>query len=629
MKNYYLKIRDRFYANIRNGKKRHEYRLATLERRQINIGDTLVLISNQNKKNYVKASVKSIKLCSNWEEALKDCWQDDFEGIYDTYEEVLKECYRYYQKDDVEKDGIIVFTIEPVVIDYCNTSVLLDTNIVIKRESLNNVSFEIAKLFNWFNKEKTEIYIHSLTKEELSSYGKEIERKAMMTKLASYDILPDFTSESDKYFTHCLSLYSKDKNGEVDNALLKEVYNDNVGILLTDDKLILQKAQDLYLRDRVLTSSELLEKFETAYPDRIEYKMLAVKLKPFSLINLADKFFDTLREDYGGRDFDIWFKKKASRQEKAYVFESKEGLKGFLYLKVELEDESDYLKVTPILEPKKRLKVGTFKIESSGFRLGERFLKIIFDSASKFKVDEIYVTLFEDRRDDVVRLKNLMEQWGFRKYGKKNTGEIVLLKSLQHYDENQGPMFNYPLISGDSRYFFLPIYSQYHTDLFPDNILQNENMHLYKENKAHRYAIEKIYLTGAFNIKARSGDIVVIYRAGERQPKMYSSVVTGIAILENIIFTKDVEECIELCKNRSIFDEKEIRTIYSRYPTVIKLLDYKTFKNKVLLKDLYENEIVEKFKGPRPFASITKDQFDLINILGMGEKNEKENFNFN
>jgi len=31
----------------------------------------------------------------------------------------------------------------------------------------------------------------------------------------------------------------------------------------------------------------------------------------------------------------------------------------------------------------------------NGFRLGERFLKIIFDNALKQKVEEIYVTIFE------------------------------------------------------------------------------------------------------------------------------------------------------------------------------------------------------------------------------------------
>ena len=65
-------------------------------------------------------------------------------------------------------------------------------------------------------------------------------------------------------------------------------------------------------------------------------------------------------------------------------------LLGFLYLKTEFEDEN-YADIIPPFDPKKRLKVGTFKVEASGFRLGERFIKIIFDNAIERKVDEIYV----------------------------------------------------------------------------------------------------------------------------------------------------------------------------------------------------------------------------------------------
>ena len=64
---------------------------------------------------------------------------------------------------------------------------------------------------------------------------------------------------------------------------------------------------------------------------------------------------------------------------------------GFLYLKTEGVDEN-YSDIVPPFKPMRRLKVGTFKVESTGFRLGERFVKIIFDNALQRNVDEIYVT---------------------------------------------------------------------------------------------------------------------------------------------------------------------------------------------------------------------------------------------
>ena len=54
MKTYYFKIREKFIANVRNGTKRHEYRLASPENRAIKVGDNLILISNQNRKEYVR-----------------------------------------------------------------------------------------------------------------------------------------------------------------------------------------------------------------------------------------------------------------------------------------------------------------------------------------------------------------------------------------------------------------------------------------------------------------------------------------------------------------------------------------------------------------------------------------------
>ena len=618
MKTYYMKIRDKYIKEVRDGVKKHEYRLASPDRKAVRVGDNIILISNTDKKSYVRTTVKRITTYRDWKEALEKNWQNDFKNLYSTLEEALKECYRFYPKDEVDKYGIISFDIEPCYVDCCDATVLLDTNIVIKRESINNVSFEVVKLFNWFEKKSVAYYVHSSSKEEISTYQDSTIRNNLALKLNSYNELPRFPTVSDEILGKVLLQFSDDANGQIDNKLLKEVYSDNVGLLLTDDKLMLKKAEMLYMRDKVMTSSELLAKFESKFPKNIEYKMLAVKLVKFEDVDLNDTFFDSLREDYEGQKFDQWFKKKG--KETAYVFEDKDGLKGFLYLKIELPSEPDYLKITPVLSSKKRLKIGTFKIDSSGFRLGERFLKIIFDNASKNAVDEIYVTLFEDKRDDVIRLKSLLEQWGFVRYGYKNANhELVLVKTMKEYRNELSPKLNYPLVKTKADIYILPIKAEYHTDLFPDKILKNEDMHLYEENLAHRYAIEKIYLTGAFNIEAKPGDLILVYRMSDKLYKNYSSVITGLAIVQEIVTTKDVEECVSLCKNRSIFNEPNIRALYRRCPTVVKILDFTTFENPVTLQKLRELKVVDATSGPRPFTAVTKEQFDTIYKLGMEE----------
>ena len=619
MKTYYLKIREKFIEPLKNGIKKHEYRLASLERRSIKIGDNLVLISNQNDKNFVRTTVNGINIYKSWREALEKYWEEDFAGLFDTLDAALVECYKFYSKDDVEKYGIIVFDVKPALVNYENVSALLDTNIIIKRESSNNVSSEVSLLFNWFSKKNISEYIHQITVDEINKYGNSQLKDSILVKLKSYNVLPKLPVFADSHFKTITSKYSKDINSENDNALLLEVYNDNVQLLVTDDSLILKKAEELFIRDRVLSSYELLTKYENSNPADIDYNVLNVKLTKFSEVDVNDSFFETLRQDYEGQKFDRWFKKKAIEGKQAYVSRENDMLKGFLYLKTEDETE-DYSDIDPIFKPAKRLKVGTFKVIRTGYRLGERFIKIIVDKAIRDKVEEIYVTLFE-KRDEVIALQTLLSSWGFCKYGhKKSNGELVMVKNMRTYDYDKDPKFNYPLIKANAKYRFLPIKAEYHTELFPDNILRDEDASLYEGNFAHRYAQEKIYLTGAKYTNAKPGDVVLIYRMSDRMNKRYSSVITGRAIIQGIVSTNNAEECIEICKDRSIFKEEDIRSKYKDLPVVVKLLALDTFVRKVNLNYLRENGIIDQTSGPRPFQALTKEEFDLICKKGTGEE---------
>jgi hypothetical protein len=106
-------------------------------------------------------------------------------------------------------------------------------------------------------------------------------------------------------------------------------------------------------------------------------------------VPLDDPFFDSFREDY--REFNKWYNKKAD--EIAYVCYHLDVLAAFLYIKVENEDES-CSDIEPSFKRKKRLKIGTFKVSTNGYKIGERFLKILFDNAMQFRIEEIYVTIF-------------------------------------------------------------------------------------------------------------------------------------------------------------------------------------------------------------------------------------------
>ena len=101
-------------------------------------------------------------------------------------------------------------------------------------------------------KKGSAIFVHERSKEEFSNHRDESAKNNMLIKLNSYNILPAFTHQSNGYFDGVISKYPKDRNWIIDNVLLREVYNGNVGILLTDDTLIFEEAQELYIWDRAL-----------------------------------------------------------------------------------------------------------------------------------------------------------------------------------------------------------------------------------------------------------------------------------------------------------------------------------------------------------------------------------------
>ena len=94
MSTYIMRIRPRFIESIRNGIKKHEYRLAEPERMKIRLGDTIVLVSNQNPEDYVRVFVNSVSIFKGWDEALDGRWENDFRGTYSSYDELIRECHK-------------------------------------------------------------------------------------------------------------------------------------------------------------------------------------------------------------------------------------------------------------------------------------------------------------------------------------------------------------------------------------------------------------------------------------------------------------------------------------------------------------------------------------------------------
>lgn len=354
----------------------------------------------------------------------------------------------------------------------------------------------------------------------------------------------------------------------------------------------------------------------------VDYKILALKKVVFNQIEINDKFFDTFREDY--KEFNAWFKKKSD--EIAYVGFEAEALSAFLYVKVE-EKSENYNQIDPPFLAKKRLKIGTLKVTNNGFKIGERFLKIIFDNALLYRVEEIYVTIFDKRPEQKLLIKMFLE-WGFVYYGKKatvNGEENVYVRNFgKHLPVNiQLPKLTYPFFSRDTDKYIIKIEHQYHTELFPDSINTKEQPKDYFENEAYRNRISKVYISHSKDRYLKPGDIIIIYRIGEQEPKRFHSTVTTICIVENIVDNiKSFEELWQLCNKRTVITKDDMRIRFwdkfpSYKPFVINLLYAHSFPTpKPTLDDLNKFGIIPDLKNiSRGFIKLTKEQFNtLINF---------------
>ncbi len=485
--------------------------------------------------------------------------------------------------------------------------VLLDTNIIIHREAGKIKNQDIGTLFKWLDRGHYTKVIHNLTVDEIRKHLNPDVVSTFSIKLQNYEIIKNSAPMTEKV-KEVSKKIDTTENDIIDTTILNEVFSDRVDYLITEEKKIHKKAELLGISEKVFTIDSFLEKIYSENPELIDYKILNVQKIQFGKIDLSDSFFQSLKEDYPS--FEKWFLRKYDDEAYITVNSNNGKLLSFLYLKIEDEKEN-YSDINPIFQPKKRLKVGTFKVISNGFRLGERFLKIIFDNALKNKVDEIYVTIF-DKRDEQKRLISLMEKWGFSYWGKKGDENVYVRQFSPNFlinDVNK----TYPYISENNDIFIVPIYPDYHTELLPDSILNTESPEDFIEDSPHRNGISKVYVSRALEPHPKKGDVLVFYRTGG----YYEGVVSTIGIVTDIkeSFSSE-DEFIKHCLRGSVFSEKSLKSMWNyrqTKPFVVSFLYVYSFPKRINMKRLIELRIFNGINdAPRGFKKITKEQFQKI-----------------
>jgi len=496
--------------------------------------------------------------------------------------------------------------------------VLLDTNIIIHREANKIYNLDIGQLFNWLDKLKYSKYIHPLTVEELNRYKDPTTLKTMNIKIKSYNTLKHPAPLGEKILQVSRTVDTLD-NDSNDTQILNEVFENRVDILISEDKKIHTKAKLLGIDERVFKIQNFLEKVTAENPELVNYKVLAVKKVDFAEVDINDKFFDTFREDYA--EFNEWFNTKA--EEPCYVCYSEGNLTAFLFVKIEGKDEP-YSNIQPVFDKKKRLKIGTLKVTGNGYKIGERFLKTIFDNANQYKVEEIYVTVF-NKRPEQEQLIEMLEEWGFKHHGIKTTKNGIEQVYVRAFGKSlpvdvQNPKLTFPFFSRETDKYIIKIEPVYHTELFPDSINTREDKAKYTENEPHRNRISKVYISHSQDRHLKSGDIILIYRMGETSPKKYSSTITTICIVENVKNNfKSFDEFFNACNRRTMISKEDLKTKWwdknpNNRPFVVNFLYAHSLPTpKPTLHDLNVLGIIPDILNmPRGFIKISNEQFNTL-----------------
>lgn len=348
--------------------------------------------------------------------------------------------------------------------------------------------------------------------------------------------------------------------------------------------------------------------------------------KKFADINLEDQFFDELKADYPGNDkstgFVDWFRKKASGNSTALVFNDEDGLGAFVYLKDEVEPIH---LVDHSLPAVPRVKIGTLRLAPRyrGQRLGEGAIGLALWKWQSTKKDEIYVTVFE--KHDV--LINLFSRFGFSYAGDNPNGERIYIKNRKNIDYSD-PYKSFPFINpAFKKAGYLIVDDNYHDTLFPYSELKNtlqEGVALSVAN-----GLTKIYVGAQFTLPHyQTGEPILIYRkhtgAGA---KRYKSCITSFCIVSDMILVKNnnrfnlsFADLLARIGNKSVFDERALKTKYDndRNMVVIEMLYYGYFGegNNVNMDWLDNNGFWSKDDVYPTSIQLDPDQFNRILLEG-------------
>ena len=383
-----------------------------------------------------------------------------------------------------------------------------------------------------------------------------------LSTLKGFEVIRDVPSLSPLFE---MMLCQKDLGSENGERVLLMQLNlikyDKADILVTENLRVHELSRICSMDDKVFTMDEFIETCSTKYRDKDDSKGIILKEVPFGTLSLDDTFFNTFKREYAPYYFE-WFKKK--KDDLVYVAKDENNkIKALLKLKLELENE-DYSTIIPFMPPARRLKISSLKVDYSGQKLGERFMRIIFEQALKHKVEEIYVTVYANNSPRL-RLIDMIKRWGFSFWGNKQNGEDVFIRTMKKITLPL-PRLCYPFQDGNSKAFIITVGRGYSQLLIPSKSVR-ENIH---DIEPFRNAIRKMIILKEDNIYIRPGSAILFFRkssVGEDEG------IIGAGIVDDVFKNfNNEEEFLARCRKRSSLSQDALHTHWARENGKVKVI---------------------------------------------------------
>lgn len=340
------------------------------------------------------------------------------------------------------------------------------------------------------------------------------------------------------------------------NSLLRQInwliYGD-ADYIVSENGLLHDLSATMHISERVYNVEDFIEKLCSENRDKDNDKGIAIHKVKFGSLDFNDPFFDSFKNDYNPY-YTEWFHKKAG--DDVYVAHDEDvNIRGLLKLKIEDLAEGDN-SIVPQMRPARRLKICSLKAHITRQKLGQRFMRIIFETALTHKVDEIYITIIENGLMKKT-LADMVQQWGFVYYGTKNKNESVYVRMFAK-EVRTDLLRCFPYHSPDNNIFIIPMLRTEATHVIPPISLLDDD----KDVEPYKQAIKKSIILNDMPEGIKKGSILLFYQLSADIGYRY---LLGVGVVDGIYSNFNTEYLFRLrSKKRSLMDDIQLQECWRK-----------------------------------------------------------------